>query len=61
MNYAFFGKPVGLVAGARPFVIGPGFATYPALGATYSKGFAKAVPVTRVAISPWGFGRYGIV
>ncbi|HYF91697.1 MAG TPA: hypothetical protein VD969_05595 [Symbiobacteriaceae bacterium] len=60
MNYGFygkpfgFGKPIGFVAGARPYVIGPGFATYPAFPATIAKGFAKAIPVTSVAVAPWG-------
>lgn len=61
MNWGKFGKPIGKAAGAFPHVIGPGFATYPAAGATVGKGFAKAVPVTSVAVAPWaGKGFWGI-
>lgn len=60
-----FGKPIGKAAGAFPQVIGPGFATYPAAGATVARGFSKAVPVRTVAVAPWGgkgFGKpWGII
>lgn len=62
MNYAYygkpfaksFGKPIGFAAGAGPYVIGPGFATYPAAGATIARGFTKAIPVSTVAVAPFG-------
>lgn len=54
MNYGLFGKPIGFAAGAGPYVIGPGFATYPAFPATIARGFAKAIPVSSVAVAPWG-------
>ncbi|MDF2627501.1 MAG: hypothetical protein K0R39_1332 [Symbiobacteriaceae bacterium] len=56
MNYGKFVKPVGKVAGVRPFVIGPGFATFPAAGATKASGFQKIIPTTRVFTSPFGKG-----
>ena len=49
-----FGKPIGAVAGVGPYVIRPGFATYPAAGATVARGFSKAIPVSTVAVAPWG-------
>lgn len=58
MNYGFigkpfpFGKPFGFSPG--PYFIGPGFATYPAAGATIGSGFSKSIPVTRVAVAPFG-------
>lgn len=54
MNYGKFAIPVGKVAGVRPFVIGPGFATFPAAGATKAYGFGKVIPVSRVYVSPYG-------
>lgn len=61
MNYGFFGKPfgkfgkpIGLLAGSYPRVIGPGFASFPGLGATIGGGFSFAKPVSSVFTAPWG-------
>lgn len=54
MNYGLFGKPIGFAAGAGPYVIGPGFATYPAFPATIARGFAKAIPNYTFATAPFG-------
>lgn len=54
MNYGKFVKPIGKAAGVGPYVIGPGFATYPAAGATKAAGFEKIIPVSTVAVAPFG-------
>lgn len=59
MNYGLWGKPIGLAAGAGDYVIGPGFATYPAFPATLAGGFAKAVPVSAAVVAPYGKPFYG--
>lgn len=48
-----FGLPIGAAAGGFPGLIGPGFATFPALGATLGAGFGFAVPNTTVATTPF--------
>ncbi len=57
MHFGKFGKPIGLAAGAGDYVIGPGFATYPAFPYTFAGGFGATIPVFGKAVKP--FGKFG--
>lgn len=64
MNIGYFGKPFVLPTGpyGGPYLIGPGFATYPAAGATLAAGYTKVIPVPTFAAAPF-YGKpffYGI-
>jgi hypothetical protein len=54
MNFGKFAKPIGLLAGSYPRVIGPGFASFPGLPFSYAGGFGFAKPVASAFIAPWG-------